>query len=399
VGLVLEGSVRKAGNRIRVTAQLIEAGTQDHLWTETYDNNYGHIFDLQHDIAYKVAKALEITLKEIEKNQIEKKSTENIEAYDLYLKGRYFWNTRLPENLKLALDYFLQAIDSDHDFALSYAGIADTYHLFVSYGLLDPDLGFSLAKEAAIKAIEMDENLGEAYNSRAAIQLLFEWNWTDAEKSFSKALSLNPNYVQTYSWYALYLSINMRYEEAISQLNKAIIIDPLSAITRTDLGQIYYHQGDYERAIKEYQYSLTLDSNYVYTYAYLGQIYAIKGMLKEAEKAFGYAVKITEGRDPATLAGLAYVYANQNDNGKTINILSQLKNMGDEFYVHPIYLSIIYLALNDREEALNWLEKGYEDRSEWMIYLQVEHMLDPLRNEVRFKELVKKMKFKNSPNI
>jgi TolB-like protein/class 3 adenylate cyclase/cytochrome c-type biogenesis protein CcmH/NrfG len=393
VGIVLEGSVRKEKDRIRVTAQLIEAHSQEHLWAETYDEKYDHIFDLQDDIAYKVARALEITLKEMEKSQIGKKSTENIEAYDLYLKGRYYWNTRLPGNLMLGMECFFKAIDMDPGFALSYAGIADSYHLLASYGLLEPKIGFPRAKDAAVKAIDIDDNLAEGYNSLAAINLLFDWNWDEAEKVFIKALNLNSNYVQTYSWYALNLSINKRFDEAISLLNKAIALDPLSAITRTDLGQVYYHHGDYNRAVEEYQKSLNLDSTYAYTYAYLGQTYAIQGQLNKAEKAFSYAIELTEGKDPATLAGLAYVFARKNDTSKATAIISQLNNIGNDLYIHPTYLAIIYLALGNREEALAWLERGYQEQSEWMIFLQVEHMLDPLRSEEGFVELVKKMNF------
>ncbi len=399
VGIVLEGSVRKEKDRIRVTAQLIDAHTEEHLWAETYDDKYDHIFDLQNDIAFKVAHALEITLQDMEKNRIETKSTDNIEAYDLYLKGRYYWNTRLPENLMLGMECFHQAINADPDFALSYAGLADTYHLLASYGLLEPKIGFTRAKAAAKRAIQIDENLAEAYNSLAAINLLYDWNWKEAEEVFIKSLNINPNYIQTYSWYALYLSVNRRFDEAKSQLNKALELDPLSAISRTDLGQVYYHAGEYLRAIKEYQISLSLDSNYVYTYAYLGQTYAIQGMLNEAEASFSRAVELTGSKDPATLAGLAYVYAIQNKTGEATAILTQLKNLGDGFYVHPTYLAIIYLALGNREETLDWLERGYQDRSEWMIFLQVEHMLDPLRGEERFMDLVKKMNFKITENI
>jgi tetratricopeptide (TPR) repeat protein len=332
----------------------------------------------------------------MEKNQIEKKSTENIDAYDLYMKGRYYWNTRLPGNLTLGMEYFYLAIERDPVFALSYAGLADTYHLLVSYGILEPKVGFPRAKDAAIKAIDIDDKLAEGYNSLAAINLLFDWNWEESENIFIKALNLNPNYVQTYSWYALNLSINKRFDEAISMLNKAIALDPLSAITRTDLGQVYYHQGDYDRAVEEYRRSLKLDSTYVYTYAYLGQTYAMQGLLNEAEEAFSYAVELTDERDPATLAGLAYVFARMNDIGKTTAILSQLDNIKDELYIHPTYLAIIYLAMGDRKEALNWLERGFQDRSEWMIFLQVEHMLDSLHGEIRYKKLLKLMNFKRN---
>jgi TolB-like protein/class 3 adenylate cyclase/Flp pilus assembly protein TadD len=393
VAYVLEGSVRKFGDSIRVTAQLIGAEDDFHLWTKDYDREYEKLFDVQDEVSEAIATNILSNLSPEEKNFIKTNRPSNAEAYDLYLQGRYYWNTRLPQNLMLGMEYFHQAINIDPDYALSYAGLADTYHLLVSYGLLEPKIGFARATEAAIKAKKMDEDLAEAYNSLAAINLLYDWDWKGAEKIFKKALKLNPNYIQTYSWYALYLSVNRRYNEAKSQLQKAIELDPLSPVSLTDLGQVYYHAGKYDQAIDEYHKSLNLDSSYVYTFAYLGQAYTIKGVQDKAEKAFHYAVQLTGRKDPATLAGLAYVYARQKKSDQAKIILEQLENMGNGIYVHPTYLAIVNLALGNRAEALDWLEKGYEDRSEWMIFLQVEHMLDPLRNEERFVELVKKMNF------
>jgi class 3 adenylate cyclase/TolB-like protein/Tfp pilus assembly protein PilF len=395
-GIILDGSVRKEKDRIRITAQLIDTKSEVQIKNFDYDEKYDRILDLQIEIAYKIAQALKITLKEREKKWIEKKSTKNIEAYDLYLQGRFFWHTRIPQNLMRGLECFHEAINIDPDFALAYAGIADTYHLLASYGMLAPKVGFELAKKAAKRALEIDEDLVEAYNSLAATQLLFEWKWREAETNFMKALELDQNYVQTYSWYALLLSVNKRFDQAKIQLKRALVLDPQSAITQTDLGQVHYHAGEYPQAIEEYHKSLQLDSNYVYTFAYLGQAYAMQNMLDEAERAFSYAVELTQKMDAATLAGLAHVYAKQEKSDQAKAILEKLLNFGDPYYVHPMYLAIIYLALGDKVEALNSLEQGLEERSEWMIFLQVEHMLDPLRNDDRFVELVNRMKFEST---
>jgi TolB-like protein/Tfp pilus assembly protein PilF len=393
VGLVLEGSVRKDQDRIRLTVQLIDSKSQNHLWYETYDEKYEQIFDLQNDIAFRVAESLEIKLKEMEIIGIKKKATKNIEAYNLYLRGRYYWNTRLPANLMAGMEYYHKAIGIDPNYALAYTGLADTYHLLASYGLRPPATSFERAKEAATHALKLDDKLAEAYNSLAAINLLYDWDWKAAEEGFVEALKLKPHYVQSYLWYALYLSVIKEFEKAKSQIYSALEIDPLSAIARTDLAQVYYHQGNYAQAITEYQKSIELDSTYVYTYAYLGQVYAVQGLLNEAEKAFSYAAQLTDHKDPATLAGLAYVYALQKKTNQSIAILSQLQTHQEDFYVHPMYIAIVYVAMEDFDEAMHWLEKGYDDRSEWMIFLQVEHMLDPLRGDERFIELVKKMDF------
>ena len=394
VGTVLEGSIRKDNNRIRVTAQLIESKAQEHLWAESYDKELIQIFDLQTDIAFKIAQALQITLMDIEKSNIEKRSTQNITAYNAYLKGRYYWNMRTPENLVKGMEYFQYAIEADSSFALAYAGIADSYHLMCSYGALPPKVGFPKAKEAALMAIEMDDNLAEGYNALAAINLLYAWDWDASEQGFKKALELNPRYVQAYSWYALYYQVQKEFGKALELIEKAITLDPLSAISRTDLGQVNYHAGNYKQAIVEYQKSLELDSNYVYTYAYLGQAYAMSGKEAAAEKAFAKAVHLTGEKDPATLSGLAYVYAMRGKTEQARSIIARLTAVENQFYVHPMYVSSIYAALSEIDQAIAWLEKGFYDRSEWMIYLQIEHMLQPLYGVEKFKNFVKKMNFK-----
>ena len=393
VSYILEGSVRKFEGSIRVTAQLIATEDDFHIWIEDYDREYEKLFDVQDDVAEAIATSIFSNLTVEEKNVIKTDRPSNTKTLELYWRGLSFWNTRLPQNLLIGLDYFQKAVDLDPEFALAYAGLADSYHLLASYGLDRPMNSFPRAKEAAIHAIELDENLAEAINSLAAIKLLYDWIWKEAEKGFIKALKINPSYVQAYTWYALYLSSHRRFNEAKSKLYQAIEIDPLSAMVQTDLAQVFYHEGNYEQAIKEYQKSLKLDSTYVYTYAYLGQSYAMHNMLDEAEKAFKYAVQLTEKKDPATLAGLAYVYARQKRTEMAMKIVRQLENIGDGFYVHPVYLAIIYTALGEQSEAFYWLEKGYEERSEWMIFLQVEHMLDPLRNDERFINLVNRMNF------
>jgi TolB-like protein/class 3 adenylate cyclase/Tfp pilus assembly protein PilF len=396
VSYILEGSIRIFGDSIRVTAQLILTEDDFHLWSGDFDREYEKLFDVQDDVSEAIATHIFSNLTSEEKNVIKTDRPRNTKTYELYFKGLYLWNTRLPQNLLLGLDYFQKAIDLDPEYALAYAGIADSYHLLASYGLEKPKNSFPKAKEAAVQAIKLDENLAEAINSMAAISLLYDWDWKAAETGFIKALKIYPSYVQTYTWYALYLSSHKRFDEAKSKLYQAIELDPLSAMVQTDIAQVFYHEGNYEQAIKEYQKSLQLDSSYVYTYAYLGQSYAMHNMLDEAEKAFKYAVELTRKQDPATLAGLAYVYARQNKTELTMAILKHLEKLGSGFYVHPMYLAIIYEALGDREKAIQWLHKGYEDRSEWMIFLQVEHMLDSMRGDSQFEDLVKKMKFQES---
>jgi len=393
VSYILEGSVRKFEDSIRVTAQLIVTEDDIHLWSGDFDREYEKLFDVQDDVSEAIATKIFSNLTSEEKNIIKTDRPRNTKTYELYFKGLSLWNTRLPQNLLIGLDYFQKAIELDPEFALTYAGIADSYHLLTSYGLIEPRIGFPRAKEAASKALELDENLAEATNSLAAINLLYDWDWKEAEKGFIKALKINPSYVQTYTWYALYLSSHKRFDEAKSKLYQAIELDPLSAMVQTDIAQVFYHEGNYEQAIKEYQKSLQLDSSYVYTYAYLGQSYAMHNMLDEAEKAFKYAVELTQKQDPATLAGLAYVYARQNKSELALTIVKRLENIGNGFYVHPMYLAIVYEALGDRENAIQKLQKGYEERSEWMIFLQVEHMLDPMRGDPRFENIVKKMNF------
>jgi len=393
VGMVLEGSIRKDGDRIRVTAQLIDTRTEEHLFAETYQGNFINIFEFQSDIAFRVAEALEISLLSLEQSNIKRQSTQDLAAYNNYLEGLFLWNKRNPESLLKSLEYFQKAIKLDPGFALAYTGVADTYHLLSSYGLLSPDMGFAEAKKAAMTAISIDEDLAQGYNSLAAIMLLHDWKWDESENAFEQSIKLNPNNIQTCLWFGLYHGLFREFDRAISLINNAISLDPVSPVACTDLGQIYYFKGQYDQAIREYEKSLSLDSNYVYTYAYLGQAFAAKGMLVEANNAFQTAVSLTAGQDPATMAGLGYVYALQKKTGQARSVISTLYEMDEKLYIHPIYFAVIHIGLGEYDLALDWLEKGFHEHSEWMVFLQVEHMLDPLRTQGRYQALIDKMDF------
>jgi len=393
VELVLEGSVRKEGEQIKVTVQLIDTKTEEQIYAETYQGKLSSVFEFQSDIALNVAQTLKINLASREQSEIKRQSTHDVKAYTHYLEGLYLLNKRNPESLFKGLKHFQESVKLDPGFALAYTGIADTYHLLSSYGLLSPEIGFEEGKKAALTAISIDDKLAQGYNSLAAIMLLYEWNWDESEKAFNTAIQFNPNHVQTKLWFALYHSIVGDYEKAISSISKAINLDPLSPIARTDLGQIYYFKGQFTEAVKEYEFSLSLDSNYVYTYAYLGQAYAVMGNLNKAKYAFKKALALTGGQDPAILAGLGYVYALQKKREEARAIIESLYKMDENLYIHPLYFSVIYIGLGEYDLALDWLERGFEDRSEWMVFLQNEHMLVPLHSEARYLALLKKMDF------
>jgi serine/threonine protein kinase/TolB-like protein/Flp pilus assembly protein TadD len=391
IAMVIEGSVRVQSDRVRITVQLINARNEEHLWAQNYDRKLRDIFTIQDDISSKVAQKMKIILNSEEKERLSRKPTKNIDAYNLYLKGRYFWNKRMPQDIIKALTYFKQATEKDTNFALAYSGMADSYHFMASYGLLPPKDAFTQAKVAAQEALRINPNLPEAHASMAAIHLLFDWDWNNSEKEFISAIALDSNNVTTHLWYALLCCVNGKTDLAIQKINKALEIDPVSAIAQTDLGQIQYFNRQYEQAIGSFNKSLQLDSTYVYTYAYLGLVYIKTGRIKEAINSFQKAVTITQHQDPATLAGLACAYAVSGEEEKTRILLSNLDTLAQYCYIHPFYYAGIYVGLGEYQTALSWLEKGYRERSEWMVYLNIEHLMEPIQNKPRFKQLVRKI--------
>lgn len=391
VGTVLEGSVRKAADQLRITVQLIDVSTQEYLWSEDYDRKLEDVFAVQSDIAKRISGALRLQLLSGEKERITKKPTQNLEAYTLYLKGRYYWNQRSAEGLKIGMEYFGQAIAEDSTYALAYAGLADSYHILASYSHLPPKQAFLKAKQAAGKALEIDSSLAEAHTSLAAVRLLYDWDWEAAEKEFHQALALNQNYTVAHLWYAAYLTVRERLEEALTEMQKAQALDPLSATVATGMGRQYYLARKYDQAIGHYLRALQLDSGYVFARVFLGLAYLQKGWYQKAIEELKQGLEMSGGTDPGIKAALGNAYALSGSSEQALEVLEDLKEWSKQSYVSPFYIAIVQAGLGNKKEAFRWLEKAYQERSEWLVYLKTEPMLDGLRSDERFVSLLKKV--------
>jgi len=395
VGTILGGSVRKASDKARISVRLIDVDTQEHLWTREYDRELKDIFAIQTDIALKVANELRIQLIPDEKRQIEKMGTNNPDAYRLYLLGRFHLNKRNEESIFKSLEYFQQATSLDADYALAYVGIADCYTLIGGggYGSLPLDQVIEKAKNAVKKALELDDTLAEAYNSKAYINFRLEWDWEEAEKNFKKAIELKPGYATAYEKYALYLALFGRFEEAIPLMLHAHELDPLSTSVSTGVGRIYHFSQQDDKAIMHYKKTLEMDPDYVEALFALGLSYKQKKMYDEAISEFSRAISLSNAR-PIIVTALGSVYVRSGRREEAKSILNNLKEREKEEGISPFYSALLNAALGNMEPALDALNQSYNEHFGLFVYINVEPLLDPFRSEPRFKQLLKKMNFK-----
>jgi adenylate cyclase len=391
-GSVLEGSVRKAADRLRVTAQLIDTTTQEHLWVQNYDRQLEDVFAIQIEVAQNVTDALKTQLLDEEKEKIEKKPTEDISAYTFYLKGRYYWNERNKESLEKSIKYFEEAIKRDPEFALAYSGIADSYIVLLDHGYLARSEGCAKAMDAAKKALELDDTLAEAHTSLASI-LNVEWDWIRAEEEFAKALRINPNYMTAHHWYSIHLAYLGRLDEAIKELKIAEELDPLSAMIHTYAGIVYFHARQYEVAMKEFEKALELDPNFVPAHGNLWDLYSAKSMFKEALAELEWALPHIQ---PLTIGGKAEigaVYAKAGRTEEAKRILRECEEASAHEHaedVNPHMLALIHLKLGNKDRAFEWLEKAFEVRTITPFMVKLSPFFDEITSDPRFAELMKK---------
>ncbi|MGH9426819.1 MAG: TPR end-of-group domain-containing protein, partial [Terriglobia bacterium] len=357
------------------------------------------IFAVQDSISERVAQALTLELTGEEKKRLMKRYTENTEAYQAYLKGRYFWNKRTDEGFKKAIGYFEQAIEIDPSYALAYAGLGDCYHLLALYGLLPANESFPQAKAAVTKALEIDATLAEARASLAFIRLNYDWDWSGAEGEFKRALALNPNYATAHQWYGWQLMLMGRQEESFAEMKRAQQLDPFSLAIHTDLGLYFCYTGQYDRAIEQFRKTLEMEPNLKQVHAYLWSVYVRKGMYKEAldeaEKALTSSTTTTSGMIAARrneLAELREAYAVSGIKGywqKGIE-LEKERAKRERTAIIPGNMASYYANLGDKDQALQWLEKAYQDRSNQMLYLKVDQW-DGCRSDPRFTDLMRRV--------
>jgi len=382
---------------MRITAQLVNVADGYHLWSERYDRDIGEercpedIFAIQDEISLAVVDKLKVELLGEEKAKLVKRYTQDIEAYNLYLKGRFFWNKRTEEGYQKSLEYFQQAIERDPSYALAHAGIADCYDLLGWYDYLPPEEAFPKAKAAAEKALEIDDTLAEANASLGWISANYDWDWLTAESKYKRAIQLNPSYATVHQWYAEYLSYMGRHDESIAEAKRAQELDPLSIIINNDLGQVLYYARRYDQAIEQLQRTLELDPDFVVAHFFLAFLYAQKSTYDKAITEVQKAMALTAGDDSLILAQLATIYSYSGRRDEAKKVLDELHKLSKQRYVSPFYMSLIYMGLGQKDQAFEWLEKAYEERDHWLETLKVHPWLDSLRSDPRFTALLKKM--------
>lgn len=391
VGTLLEGSVRKADSKIRITTKLVDAQTEEHLWSQDYDRDLKDIFTIQSDIAQRIASALKVQLLKDEKQDLEKKKTENTEAYALYLKGRYYLNQRTQLALKQAIDYFEEALKKDPTYALAYTGLSDSHAIMALFEFLAPKEAFPKARSAAEKALQIEPHLAEAHTSIGVVRFQYEWDWQEAEKEFKQAIELNPNYPASHQFYADYLKAMGRFDEALAEMRRALALDPLSLSINCGVGHILYLSRQYDLAIEQYQKVVQLDPTFPQGRLWFGRPYLQKGMYKEAIAELNEAVKLS-GADTISLAVLGHAYASSGEKDKAETVLERLKERAKQQYVAPYFIALIYVGLGSKKQALELLERAFQERSSWLVWIKVEPRYDPLRKEPRFAAMLAQMR-------
>jgi TolB-like protein/Tfp pilus assembly protein PilF len=391
VAHILEGSVQKANDQVRVNVQLINALNDAHLWADTYDRKLHDIFAVESEIAKAIADMLKAKLSGSEQQAIVSRPTENAEAHQLYLKGRFFWNKRTGNDLKKSIDYFNQAIAADPSYALAYAGLADAYAFLPGYTAGIPRDSYPKSIAAAKKALELDDTLAEAHTALAIATWLYDFDFAQSNKEFRRAIELNPNYAIAHQQYGnILLTALGRFDEAIAEAKRAVELDPLSLVINSDLGVDLFFARRYDEAITQLRKTLEMDPGYYYGHVNLGQALELKGARDAAIAEYQKARELND--DPYILGLLARCYGLSGNKTEAKKILNQLQEISKQRYVAAYTFALTYIGLGEKEESLRWLEQAYQDRAGNDIgWIRVDPLLDPLRSDPRFEALAEKI--------
>ncbi len=389
VKTILEGSVRRSGDRLRITIQLVSTADGYHLWSERYDSELRDIFDVQDDITLAVVDALKLKLLGREKAAVLKRYTDNTEAYQLYLKGRYHLNKWTADGLTKGIDYFNRTIELEPGFAPAYSGLADCYgSLSCEMLMISPKEAFPRARAAALKALEIDDTLAEAHTSLALIKLNFDWDWPGAERGLLRALELNPNYVIAYHWYSHYLIVMGRTLESLAISERALELDPLELEINAHLGWHYCNTRECDLAIAQCEKTLEMNSDFHEAHWFLGWAYEQKSMYGEAVAEFQKAVECSGG-SARMRAELGHAYGLAGRRADAEKVLDDLKSLSAQHYISPYNFALVYVGMGDNDQAFEWLKQACEDRSGLLIYLNTQHSFDSLRSDPRFADCVR----------
>ncbi len=385
VATVLEGSVRKAGSKLRITAQLVNVADGYHLWSERYDREIDDVFAIQDEIATTIADRLKVKLVHGVDEPLVKPPTGNLEAYQLYLKGRHLWKRRNKAGLEQAVEYFQQAIAEDSEFALAFSGLADAYLLLGSYGHLPRAESHARAKAAAERALALDETLAEAHTSRGQV-LRSERDWRGEEEEYRRAIELNPSYATAHQWYATLLCAQGRMDEALREIRRAEELDPLSHAISVTFAVILLFARDYDTVIEQLQKALELEPNFHSAYGVLAPAYAQKGLFEQAMAALDRTLELNPDA-PDHLAARAVLYAQWGKREKALALVQEARARGDD----PAVIAAVYVQLGDADRAFEWLERAFEERPEGLFYIKASPWSDPVRADPRFHRLLERL--------
>jgi TolB-like protein/DNA-binding winged helix-turn-helix (wHTH) protein/Flp pilus assembly protein TadD len=397
VDAVVEGTVLRAGDRVRITAELVQVSSDHHLWADTYESQMGDVLALQNRVSSAIVNEIRINLTPGDRERLAGSPSVRPEAYENYLKGRYYWNKRTNQSLAKAIGYFGQAVQQDSRYALAYAGLADSYSILGAtiYGSVSTLEAAGKAKEAAEKALALDPQMAEAQTSLATVKFNYGWDWSGAESDFRRAIQLDPNYATAYQRYSLYLMAMGRVQSSLEQIDRARQLDPLSISINFSDGWRLYLARQYAKAAQQLRDTLEMDPSNGLVHLILGQTYEYMGNTEAALTEFREAARLSPGT-PLMTAGLAAAYARSGNRPEALKLLASLSVQAQHEYVSPYYIAVVYAALGESNQALDWLDKAYADRSNGMVFLKMDPDLDPLRGNPRFKAIQKKLQFPES---
>jgi serine/threonine protein kinase/Tfp pilus assembly protein PilF len=391
VRAVFKGRVMQRGDDLEISAELVDARDNSHIWGQQYSRKSSDIFALQGELAKEMTSMLRMRLTGEDEKRMAKSYTVNPEAYQAYLKGRYWWNKRTEEGLNKGIEYFRQAIEKDPTYAVAYAGLADCYSSLAEYNIVLPKEAFPRANEAALKALEIDDTLAEAHTSLAKIKTVYDWDRSGADREFRRAIELNPSYATAHQWYGEALGQMGRLNEAVAQYKRALELDPLSLVINRNMGFIFIVEREYDQAIEQERKTLEIEPNFGGARYLLGQAYILKSLYKEAIAEAEKDVLISP-RSVDALSWLGYTYAVAGGRAEALKVIDKLTQLSKQMHVPPSYMAAIHVGLVEKDKAFEWLEKGYEERSIGFGFgINPDPIWDPLRSDPRFADLLRRM--------
>jgi len=390
VDAIVEGSVLQSGDRVRITVQLFEGKSEKQLWAQSYEQDLRDVLALQGEVASAIAGEIQVKLTPQEKQRLTQARQVDPEAYVAYSYGRYSWNKRTAEDFRKGIEYFQRSIAKDPSYAPAYAGLADAYSLLGSIGadVMPPKEAMPKAKKAALEAVKLDDNLAEGHTSLAYVRLSYDWDLDGAEREFKRAIDLNPGYATAHHWYAHYFLARGQTEQALAEVRRAQVLDPLSFSINVGLGWCLYHARRYNEAIQQYRSTLDINPSFSLAYCTLGMAYAQKQLYAEALAEFNKALTLPGSRAFA-LANIARTYALAGKAGEAHTVLRELENSAKREYVPAMYIAAIYTALGEPDQSIRWIQKAFEERSDYMVYLRTEPSIDAFRSNPKFQNLLK----------